>query len=306
MTEYNGVWSEIWVILSLFAAFLQFVRTAIQKRLTGSFSPILVTALRFAVGLPFAIITVLLLKNAGQLFPNLNQSFLLYILLAAIFQIIGSVMMMNLFNKRNFVVGIAYSKAETIFSAILGFLLFNEQINTYSLIAIIVGFWGVALLSLVGKINNKISWQNFFSKDSFLGIMLGVFHAATAVFVREATIRLNIDSTIVKTSYALLFMFMIQTIILTPYILKYCRNELLKLRAHKQTIFSLGFVGFLTSICWYAAYSLKNTAYVNAFGQIELIFSFLATHIIFKERIKVIEIVGVVLIAVSIVTVSLY
>ena len=57
-----------------------------------------------------------------------------------------------------------------------------------------------------------------------------------------------------------------------------------------------GFVG-LTSIagsyCWFTAFTLQNAAYVKAVGQIELIFSIIATTLVFREKITLREFVGI-------------
>ena len=55
------------------------------------------------------------------------------------------------------------------------------------------------------------------------------------------------------------------------------------------------------SLCWFIAFTLQNAAYVKAVGQIELVFSFLASTIFFKEKVSSREISGIVILCVAIV-----
>lgn len=288
---------------ALLAGFFQFTRTALQKNLTGNFSPVIITWLRFLIGLPFAAITVLFIFLKQGYFPALSLKFLFYILCAALFQIAGSVMMMNLFKERNFIVGIGYSKTETIFAAVLGFVIFDETVNTYSLLAIIVGFFGVFMLSLVGKMSEGVSLKNFYTKASAIGLVLGIFHAATAVYVREATLQIHDENPVIRSAITLFFMFLTQSVLLTPYVLKFCEQDIVKTYAQKNGFMLMGCIGFVTSMLWFVAYSVQNAAYVNAVGQVEIVFSMLATHLIFKEKVKWIELLGIMLITVSIMTI---
>ena len=58
--------------------------------------------------------------------------------------------------------------------------------------------------------------------------------------------------------------------------------------------------GGLASIGWFTALTLQNATYVRALGQIELIFTFLVTVLVFREKVSPAEIGGIGLIAVGI------
>jgi drug/metabolite transporter (DMT)-like permease len=68
---------------------------------------------------------------------------------------------------------------------------------------------------------------------------------------------------------------------------------------------TVGFAGWIASICWFIAFTLTNAAFVRALGQIELLFTFLASVLIFREKVSRKEIVGVVLLIVGIVVLVL-
>ena len=54
------------------------------------------------------------------------------------------------------------------------------------------------------------------------------------------------------------------------------------------------------SFCWFSAFTLKNAAYVNTLGQVELIFSIAASVLFFKERITGRELTGMAVLLASI------
>jgi uncharacterized membrane protein len=62
----------------------------------------------------------------------------------------------------------------------------------------------------------------------------------------------------------------------------------------------------LGSLCWFTAFTLQNAAYVKALGQVELIFSFCASYFIFNEATTRREVMGIVLVVLSIVILVLF
>lgn len=60
------------------------------------------------------------------------------------------------------------------------------------------------------------------------------------------------------------------------------------------------------SICWFTAFTLQNAAYVNALGQVELIFSVFATTLFFREKISLREAIGMGVLTVSILLLILF
>ena len=57
----------------------------------------------------------------------------------------------------------------------------------------------------------------------------------------------------------------------------------------------VGVSGMLGSAAWFTAMTLENAAYVRALGQVELVFTFIASYF-FRERSTVLELAKVLLI----------
>ena len=58
----------------------------------------------------------------------------------------------------------------------------------------------------------------------------------------------------------------------------------------------VGVSGMLGSAGWFTAMTLENAAYVRAVGQVELVFTFIASCFFFRERSTALELAGIVLI----------
>ena len=64
---------------------------------------------------------------------------------------------------------------------------------------------------------------------------------------------------------------------------------------------SVGVAGIIASIAWFTAFTMHSAAQVRAVGQIELVFTFLASILIFKEKSTVLEVFGMILIVAGII-----
>ena len=47
---------------------------------------------------------------------------------------------------------------------------------------------------------------------------------------------------------------------------------------------------------WFSAFTLQNAAYVRALGQIELVFTLIASAVFFRENLNRLELLGIILI----------
>ena len=63
----------------------------------------------------------------------------------------------------------------------------------------------------------------------------------------------------------------------------------------------VGIAGVIASIAWFTAFTMHSAAQVRAVGQIELVFTFLASVLIFKEKSSILEVFGMTLILVGII-----
>ena len=62
----------------------------------------------------------------------------------------------------------------------------------------------------------------------------------------------------------------------------------------------VGLSSLAGSFCWFLVFTLQTVAYVNALGQVEMVFSILASVLVFREKITAREVAGIGLLGLSI------
>lgn len=85
----------------------------------------------------------------------------------------------------------------------------------------------------------------------------------------------------------------IQTILMGIYLAWREPGQLKAVLVHWRPSLSVGVTGALASVFWFSAFTLQNAAYVRALGQIELVFTMLASVIFFREKVKGLELLGI-------------
>ena len=283
---------EIWIPITIFAAFSQNLRSIYQKKLQKNISNISSTYTRFLFGLPFVFIYFLFLYNYSNttfLVSNINLQFIFYCLIGGISQIIATFLLLKIFMTNNFSVATAYSKTEPIQAAFFGFILLSDPISFIGFIGILIGLIGIMITS-IKKVNLSIS---FFNLSVFYGLLSGSLFGLAAVLFRGASHSLFSIDYILTSSFTLLIAIGIQTLILTIYILIKDIKQFYLLYLNWKDSLIVGFFGAFASICWFYDMSVQKVAYVRALGQIELIFTILASIFYFKEKIIKTEILGI-------------
>src|SRR5690554_6552266 len=114
---------ELWIPITLAAAFLQNLRSTAQKHLKGVMGTTGATFVRFGFGLPFAAIFLLALHHVWAFaYPRPGAIFALWVAVGALAQIGATFLLIHLFSFRNFAVGTAYSRTEPAQAAVFGLI----------------------------------------------------------------------------------------------------------------------------------------------------------------------------------------
>ena len=156
-----------WVIFTILAAFFQYLRTSLQKRLNKNLSLVASAYVRFAFALPFALIVFLLNFRSLDIVQIIldQNNFIYYTFLGAIFQVIFTLLLLYLFKFSNFVVGTSLSKTEVIQIAIFEYIILKDKLNLFGIIGIIVATIGVIVITIKDV---KLFFINFFSKVTLI------------------------------------------------------------------------------------------------------------------------------------------
>ena len=144
---------ELWIPITLGAAFMQNLRSALQKALKGRLSTAGATFVRFGFGFPIALLYVLFLRyGSGWDWPQPSWGFAAYAAAGGVAQIVATFLLVHLFSFRNFAVGTAYSKTEPVQAAIFGVIILGDFISFGAAIAIAVSLVGVVAISVAREI----------------------------------------------------------------------------------------------------------------------------------------------------------
>ncbi len=289
---------EVWIPITIFAAFFQNVRTALQKYLKGRLSTGGATYVRFFFGFPFAVIYVIGLNRIGGFdFFVPNAEFTTYVVVGGLAQILATALLVALFSLRNFAIGTVYSKTETVQAAIFGMVLLGDGLSNAALTAIGISLVGIMLISASGgKLSIKEFLIGWTGKAALYGLVSGGLFGVSAVAYRGASLSLGGEGVVMQAATAIVWVLAFQTIVMTLYLKLFERGQLRAvLKAWKVAIW-VGVTGMLGSVGWFTAMALQNAAYVRAVGQIELVFTFLISYFYFKEKTNRIEAGGIMLV----------
>ena len=284
-----------WIIFTISGAFFQNLRSSLQKKLNKDLSTVASTYVRFAFALPFAILIFFLnFGNFEIISKILKQTDFIYLtIIASIFQILFTFTLLYLFNFSNFVVGTSLSKTEVVQVAIFEYFLLKDKLNVFGIFGIIIATVGVIIISIKDL---KLFFSNFFSKTTFIGLLTGLFLGLSVVFFRAAALSLeDFSSNFDKAIITLFFGLIIQTFLISVYLLVYERSEFRKFRNNKLESCLAGLTGFLATLSWFFAFTFIQASFVRALGQVEIFFSFVSSKYFFKEKITKIEIIGIII-----------
>ncbi|MBO9453530.1 DMT family transporter [Tropicibacter sp. R16_0] len=292
---------SLWIPVTLAAAAFQTVRFMLQKSLsTVKLSAAGATFARFAYSAPLVVAGLLaFLLISGRSLPPLDLTFWSFAIVGGTAQILATICVVALFKQRNFAVGITFKKTEVIQTALVGLIILGEGVSIWGFVAILIGLLAVLLLSKTPGGDGKW-WAHLTNRASMLGLGSGVLFAFSAVSYRGASLQLGDLEPAFRAGITLAAVTSFQMIAMAAWLAWRDRAELRAVWETRNTGLFVGLTSMGGSFCWFLAFTLQNAAYVKALGQIELIFSLMASVLFFREKITGREVAGIALLGVSI------
>ncbi|WP_165571219.1 EamA family transporter, partial [Paracoccus nototheniae] len=129
----------------------------------------------------------------------------------------------------------------------------------------------------------------------------GGLFGLSAIGYRAATLQVDHPQALFRALVALVAATGFQTLVMTLWLSMAEPGQLRRTARHWRAVLPVGVTGVLGSLGWFTAFALQNAAYVRSLGQVELLFSILASVIVFRERLRLIELLGMALLAGSVV-----
>lgn len=291
----------LWIAAAIFAAFMQNLRFALQRQLkVTALSTGGATWARFVFSVPLVgLVLLTYLAISGQELPGLGPGFWPYVFIGAMAQMVATACVVALFAWRNFYVGITLKKSEVLLTALMGFVVLGEAVSGLVLVALGVGFAGVLALSDPPQ-EAGLPWTaRVFNAASGYGLASGLLFGVSAVCYRGATLALDSGDAPLRAATALLTATFVQTAILGLWLAIRERGQIATVFASWRISSLTGLTSMLGSLGWFIAFALQTAAYVKALGQIELLFTFVFSALVLREKINRNEIIGIALIVAS-------
>ena len=185
--------------------------------------------------------------------------------------------------------------------AILEIIILHDRFNFWTIVGIVISTIGVFIFSTKDR---NVIFKNLLSKSTLVGLACGFLLALSVVAFRAAALSLiDLKSSFEMALSTLFFGVSIQTFILTIYIFLFEKEQFKKIYQNKKQCIATGFCWFITTLSWFYVFTLMQAAIVRAVGQVELLFSYISSRYYFKEKIRLIEIIGIIVFAIGVIVI---
>lgn len=291
----------LWIPITLAAAFLQNLRSLLQKRLTGRLSTGGATFSRFVFAFPLALAYALSMSALTGWVPGAPvPSFFAFLVMGALAQIGATYLLLASFGHGPFAIGTAYSKTEALQAAVVAAVILGELLSLIGVVAILIGLAGVALMAFKRRADG-LRALNLTDRSVLLGLSAGFAFALSSVGYRGASLSLGEASAFVRAGWTLAAATLFQTAVMAFYLRWREPGQVTKTLMLWRESGLVALVGVMGSIGWFTALTLQTAALVKALAQVELIFSTLTSWFYFKEPVSAREVTGIALIGLSVV-----
>jgi drug/metabolite transporter (DMT)-like permease len=298
----------LWVPIVLWAALAQTARNAAQRSLVAQAGTLGATLARFLYGIPFAGAWVLALHawpGSTTPLPHFGVAYFGWLVLGALGQLAATAFLLAAMKQRNFVIGVAYSKTDALQVALFGSLFLRELPAAVTLLAIALATSGVVMLSLPQKKGVTVDGHAWTSRAAWYGLASGAGFALSAVGYRGAALQLPEVSAWVAGGWGVLLAQTLQTILLGGWLALRSPDALRATVSAWRISTVAGACGALASIGWFTAFALTTAANVRTLGMVEVVFSYLVSRRLLREKLARVEQGGLALVVAGLLALGL-
>jgi drug/metabolite transporter (DMT)-like permease len=297
----------LWIPITIWAALAQTLRNTAQRHLTKELGTLGATLVRFLYGLPFAVAWLVAVQVwRGEPLPVPTAGFYAWVTLGAVSQIAATAFLLRVMQERNFALGVAYSKTELIQIAVFGLLVLGDPVSAATAFAVACGTIGVLLLSPADKQHPlRALVTGWATPSAGIGLASGACFALSVIGYRGAALSLGGTSFLLAGAFGLVVAQTIQTALLGGWLVWRDLPVVKRtLQLWRPSLFA-GFMGAAASAGWFTAFAIEPGAHVRTLGLIELLFSYVVSRKIFREKLTTLELSGIALLTVGVVVVTL-
>lgn len=257
--------------------------------------------MRFIFGLPFSVIILLVVVGGSKVLAfEPAKEFFAWLLLASIVQILFTIVLGHAFQSGNFATAIALSKTDALQAALFEMMLLSLIPDARLAVAIAVGCVAILLIANA-RSNQGLAGFLAHKKSLVLGLLAGLCLGSCSVFFRLAMDCLGEYEVLERAILTSCLATVIQALLMGGCLMLWRPAELLAcMHSWRQSSLAGAIAAGTTFMC-FVAFSVMSVASVRMLGQIEIVLSLLFSIYIFKEKVPFLEIVGGILITLSVI-----
>jgi len=274
--------TALWIPSTIAASVLQVARNALQRGLLPKSGPWAATLVRFLFGLPFAAVFALVAK---ALTPGASLHFTPLFWWAAVSgavsQVLATASLLVAMRRAGFAVGTSMQQSALPMAAILGLLVFHDQLSVIAWIGVAITSGALVVLTWP----REMGGPQPISGGAF-GLLSGLTFGYALNAYRQATVQLDHLHPIFAAVCTVSVTQALQAVALTALLAIWDRPAFRSVFAAWRQSLAAGLCGALASSCWLTALALTPAAPVRALGVIEAPVAALAGRRIFRERLS--------------------
>ena len=311
-----------WIFLAFVAAFTHVARNLYQRRLITAqggrpgLSRDVANAARYWVGFPLSGALLLAILAISPQWPEIGLRPLLFAILGGVFQILATDLLIRLFQRRAFGIGVAYQSTDNLMTALVGPLgiaaffglsLANDRLSSWDWLGLVLATLGVVSQSVLTLERRQRAFDGL---SLLFGLGCGLAFTVTGVAYSEAvrTLGLARDSaleSILAGVTILTIALFFQSLIMGVWIQVKHPDEWKKLSQRAGDIGAIGLFSVLGSFALLTAFGLQHPALVSTVKNLDIPLSVLMAYVLYREMPGRWEWLGMSLIFVSVVMIAL-
>ena len=291
----------LWAVFTVLAAGGQTMRNAMQRELTTTLGTVGATHVRFLYGLPFGLLFCLgVLAWNGAGVPRPNATMFGWTVVGAMTQICATALLLAAMREKNFVIVTALSKTEPVHVALFSVIVLGETLTVGLAVAIVLATLGVLIMSWP-KTGLMADGQNLAWRPIIFGLISASVFAMSAIGFRRGINSLEQGNFVMRASTTLALGLIIQTVVLSTYLLATGRETLVALLQAWRPSVKAGFMGAFASQMWFLAFAIESAAKVRTLALIEILFAGFVSRSLFKQGVMSREAAGIALVVAGVV-----
>ncbi len=273
----------LWIPATIAASIFQVGRNALQRGVMTSSGPWGATLVRFLFGLPFSLaflaVALLLTPHPD---PQWTGAFWLSAVVGATSQILATAALLSAMHRSGFAVGTTLQQSSLPLAALLGLVIYGDQISGIAWLGVAITTTGLAMLSWPSprQIRASLAGATFgLISGLFFGFSLNAFrHAALALDDRHPVFAAVVSVAVVQA---------MQTAALMLFLAWRDPETIREVMRRWRPSLAAGLCGACASVGWFVALALSPAAPVRALGIIEAPIAAVAGHRFFREALSV-------------------